>query len=75
MSEMDKMTQTPRQPDNWEKVYLYIMALDTINLEELGKDEGLVTYEKVWEASDLAHSINMPNSFQVGLFLEAIIRR
>ena len=52
-----------------------MMAIDTINLEEVRKDEGLNTYEKVWEASDLAHSIDMTNSFRVGLFLEAISRR
>ena len=50
------------------------MAVYTINLEEVGKDEVLDTYEKVWEASALAHSIDMPYSFWVGSFLEAIIR-
>ena len=39
------------------------------------KDEGFATYEKVWESSDLYHSINTPHYFWVGLFLEAIIRR
>ena len=51
-----------------------IMNMETINLKEMGKDEGLATYEKVWEASDLAQSINIPHYFWVGLFLEAIIR-
>ena len=46
------------------------MVLETINLEEVGKDEGLVTNEKVWEASDLDHSINMPHSFWLVLSLE-----
>ena len=40
----------------------------------MGKDEGLAIYEKVWDSSALAHSINMPHSFRVGLFLEAISR-
>ena len=41
------MAQTPRCPDKIENVYLDMMVLDTIDLEEVGKDEGLVTYEKV----------------------------
>ena len=38
-------------------------------------DEGLTIYEKMLEASDLVHSINMLQTFWVGLFLEAIIWR
>ena len=52
-----------------------MMDLNTINLEDVGKDEVLLTYEKVWEALALAQSIDMPHSFQVRLFLEAISRR
>ena len=43
------------------------MALVTINLEEFGNAEGLDTYGKVWEAYDLAHSINMPPLLLVGV--------
>ena len=71
---MAKKSQTPRCLEKREKVYLYMMALDTINLEKVEKDEGLDAYEKLWEASGLAHSINMPHYFRVGLLLEAIRR-
>ena len=76
--EMDKRSrkvQTPRHMEKIEKVELDVMALDTINLDEVGKDKLLETYEKLWGASDLAHSIDRPNSYQLGLFLEAISRR
>ena len=69
------MAQTPLQPDKRENVDLDMMALYTINLEEVSKDEGLATYEKVWEASALAHSIDTPHSFWVGLLLAAISKR
>ena len=52
-----------------------MMALDTINLEEVGKDEDLSIYEKVWEDFALDHSINTPHSFRMWLLLKAIIRR
>ena len=52
-----------------------MMALDTINLYVVAKDEGSATYENVWEASALDQSIDTPHFFLVGLFLEAIIRR
>ena len=45
-AERAKMTQTPHHPDKREKVDLYMMALDIINLEEVGKDKGLATYER-----------------------------
>ena len=44
-----------------------MLALGTINLEEVGKDEGLVNCEKVLEAYDLDHSINMPPLLLVGV--------
>ena len=75
MTKRDRKSQTPRRPEKREKVDFYMMALDTINLEEVGNDEGLYTYEKVWESSDLAHSINMPHFFWVGLLLEAVSRK
>ena len=75
MTEKTRRYQTPRHPDKREKVDLDMMALYTINLEEVVKYEGLATYEKVWEDSDLAHSIYIPHSFWVGLFLETIKRR
>ena len=52
-----------------------MLVLDTINMEELGKDEGLETCENLWEASALDHSVDMPYSFWVGLFLDTISRR
>ena len=52
-----------------------MVSLETINLEDVGKYGGLSTYEKLWEDSALAHSIDTPHSFWVGLFLDAIIRR
>ena len=32
-------------------------------------DEDFTIYEKMWEASALDHSIDMPQAFWVGLFL------
>ena len=55
------IAQTFRHQDKMEKVELDMKALDTINLEEVGRYEGFTTYEKVWEDSDLDHSINMPH--------------
>ena len=52
-----------------------MMELDTINLEEVGVDEGLTTYEKMWEASASDHSIDMTQAFRVRLFLMVISRR
>ena len=69
------MSQNPHHPDKMENVDLDMMALDSINLEEVGKDEGLIIYEKVWEASAFTNSIDIPHYFWVGLFLEAISRR
>ena len=43
-AERDKMARTPHRPYKSEKVDLDMMALDTIELEEVGKDEGLVIY-------------------------------
>ena len=37
-------------------------------------DEGLTIYGNMWEASALDHSIDMPQAFWVGLFLEEINR-
>ena len=58
-----------------DKDDLDMMAPNTIKLEELGKNEGLGTYEKLWEAFTLSQSINIPHYFWVGLFLETISRR
>ena len=63
------------RPDKKEKIDLDMMALDTINPEEVGKYEGLSTYEKVWGDYALDHSINTPHYFWVGLFLESVSRR
>ena len=38
-------------------------------------DEGFTIYEKMWEASDSDHPIDMPQAFQVGLFPKTISRR
>ena len=73
-TESTRMAQTPRCLDKREKVDLDMIALDTINLEKEGKVEDLATYEKMWEASALAHFINIPHLFWVGLFLEVISR-
>ena len=35
----------------------------------------MITYEKLWGALALPHRIDIPHSFRVGLFLDAIIRR
>jgi len=70
-----RMAQIPCRPDKREKVDLDMMTLDTINLEEVGKDEGLATHEKVLEASAMAYSTDTLHSFWMGLFLEAISRR
>ena len=63
IAERARRYQTHRRPDKRENVDLDIMMLDTINLEEVGKDEGLYTYEKVSEDCVLAHSANITHSF------------
>ena len=70
-----RMAQTPFNPVKVKQNDLEMMELDTINLEEVGVDEGLTTYEKMWEASTSDHSIDMTQAFQVRLFLMVIIRR
>ena len=74
---MDKArtAQTPLQPVKGKHTKLDMMELDNINLEEVRMDEGLTKYEKMWEASSLDHSIDMPQAFRVELFLKAVIRR
>ena len=67
--------QTSRCPIQGEETNLDMPELDTISLEEVGMDEGLTTYEKMWEASASAHSIDMPQAFWMGLFLKTISRR
>ena len=42
--ERSSREQTPFRTDKRKKIDLHIMALDTINLEEVGKDEDLATY-------------------------------
>ena len=74
-TEKASMAQTLHHPVKVEHIDLDMMGLNTINLEEMGMDEGLVIYEKVWEASASAHSIGMPQYFRVGLFLDTTIRK
>ena len=40
--------QTPSRPVNGKETNLDVMELDTINLEEVGMDEGLTIYENMW---------------------------
>ena len=74
-TDRSRIPQTPHHPDKREKIDLEMTTHDTINLEEVGKDEGLIIYEKVWEASAFTNSIDIPHYFWVGLFLEAISKR
>ena len=73
-TESARVAHTPCRLDKREKVDLVMMELDTINLEEEGKVEDLANYENMWEASALAHFINIPHPSWVGLFLEFISR-
>ena len=66
--------QTPERPDKGENTDLGTMVLDTINLDEVGMDEGLNIYGNMWDAYASDHSIDIPQAFRVGLFLEAISR-
>ena len=52
-----------------------MMTLDTINLEDVGKYEGLVIYEYLCQAYVWYHYIDTSHSFWVGLFIEATRRR
>ena len=74
-TDKDRTAQTPRSPVKGKQTDLDMMDLDNINLEEVGMDESLNIYEKMWEASALNHSVDMPEAFRVGLFLKAISRR
>ena len=49
-----------------------MMVLDTINLEEVGRDEGEGIYENLCGDSALDDSIGVTYSFWVGLLLDAI---
>ena len=51
-----------------------MMDIDTINLEGLVIDEGLIIYEMIWEFSALDHSINMPQAFWMGLSFKVTSR-
>ena len=42
------MDQTPCHPDKSDNVDFNMMAQDTINLDDVVKDEGLSPYEKLW---------------------------
>ena len=75
MAEKARTAQNPRHPVKGKYADLDMMELDTINLEEVGMDEGLTIYENIWEASASDHSINMNHAFHVGLFLKYTRRR
>ena len=47
-TEKARITQTPLLPVKLEQTDLDTMALVTINLEEVGMDEGLTIYENMW---------------------------
>ena len=74
-SKRARKAQNHRRQEKRENVDLDMMALGNINLKEVGTDKDLDTYENVWEASSLNHSIDTPHSFWVRSFLEAMIRR
>ena len=48
------------------------MAIDAPNHEEVGKEDRLYVYEKVWGASAYQISIAMPQRFRVENFLESL---
>ena len=75
MADKARTAQTPHRPVKGKQTNLDMMELDTINLEEVGMDEGLTIYEKMWKTSALYHSIDMPQAFRVRLFLKAVRRR
>ena len=75
MADKASTTQTPRWTVKGLHTNLYMMWIDTINLEEVGMDEGFIIYEKMWETSASAHSIDLPQAFRVGLFIKSISRR
>ena len=74
-TDKSRTDKTSRRPVKYKQTNLYIIELDTINLEEFEMDEGLTIYEKMWGASALDHSIDMNQAFWVGWLLKAISRR
>ena len=54
-------------PDNKST---YAMVLDAPSPEEVGKEDGLEVYKKVWGAVASQLSITMPYTFRLGAFLE-----
>ena len=48
-----RMAQTTCRSVKGKHTDLDMMDLDTINLEEVGMDEGFTIYKKMWEASAL----------------------
>ena len=46
-----RTAQTPRRPVKGKQTKLDMMGIDTINLDDVGMDEGLTIYEKMSEAS------------------------
>ena len=48
------------------------MFFDYPNPEEVGKEDGLEVYEKVWGSSASELSITMPQTFRVGYLLESL---
>ena len=49
------------------------MIFDAPNPEEVGKEDGLELYDKLWGASASHISISMPQTFRMGYFLESLI--
>ena len=68
-----KTSQTPLR--TVKHTNLDMMDIDTINLQEVGMNEGFTIYEKMLQASASDHSIGVPQAFWVGLFFKAIISR
>ena len=48
------------------------MVLDAPNPKEVGKDDGLEVYEKVWGALAYQLSIAMPQTFVLVYFIESL---
>ena len=51
------------------------MVLDDINPEEVGKEDGIEVYNKVWGALESHLYIATPQTFKLESFLESLILR
>ena len=51
------------------------MVFDAPNSEEVGKEDGLEVYEKIWGTPASNISIVVPQNFRVGYFLESLSLR